>query len=434
MRMRVWEVEVAAKSALQPAPPSFTLLHQPATMSLRFTPALSRFGLASINPLLGRVSLLSEGAAGRLHATFLPDGMSLPYTDASVVVDPMKLRLAAAPLVTQLVAGLHLPGSQLALGTAADKHQRHHHQRSHHEQHPQHKTQRQEEQEREEKEQQQQQQQEEEAGSDSPGPEPLLEAWASGQHVRIARSGVIEQRRVDMLIGTALEADPSSGVHLVLWGSMDPDSDQVRMTVGVPARTLAKLGLRDLPPDYALPLQLTGSLDAPQLQMTGVSTRVGQLLLRQAVLAHKHRAGQRGQQGGAGSQQQQQQQKEAGGVGANAGHQPTRHPLPGSMRGEEAHWERREGHDKGSAGAASPRLDHNLGDGGEAGGGSQGHGWAPLARLRALGSWLLDVAMHVAPPSRHSLQHIEEQLAHDAANVPPLEFTLPWEEAEQHRT
>ncbi|GFH12961.1 hypothetical protein HaLaN_08750, partial [Haematococcus lacustris] len=31
-------------------------------------------------------------------------------------------------------------------------------------------------------------------------------------------------------------------------------------------------------------------------------------------------------------------------------------------------------------------------------------------------------------------QHIEEQLAHDAANVPPLEFTLPWEEAEQHRT
>ncbi|GFH27408.1 uncharacterized protein HaLaN_25725 [Haematococcus lacustris] len=107
MRMRVWEVEVAAKSALQPAPPSFTLLHQPATMSLRFTPALSRFGLASINPLLGRVSSLSEGAAGRLHATFLPDGMSLPYTDASVVVDPMKLRLAAAPLVTQLVAVEH---------------------------------------------------------------------------------------------------------------------------------------------------------------------------------------------------------------------------------------------------------------------------------------------------------------------------------------
>lgn len=122
-----------------------------------------RFGLSTLNPLLGQVSELAEGSRGALRTTFAPggwvgggcvaeevtscagpvpdlqamdvrvhvqqangaipsccicylparlcvggesaDGMALPYTSASIHVEPMRLRLAAAPLVTELVTG-----------------------------------------------------------------------------------------------------------------------------------------------------------------------------------------------------------------------------------------------------------------------------------------------------------------------------------------
>jgi hypothetical protein len=65
-----------------------------------------RVGLASINPLLGRVSSLTEGDSGAVTARFVPDGWALPYTAASVWVDPMCLRLtAASPVLGQLVSG-----------------------------------------------------------------------------------------------------------------------------------------------------------------------------------------------------------------------------------------------------------------------------------------------------------------------------------------
>lgn len=44
-----------------------------------------RFGLAAVNPLLGTVSALTE-ANGHVLAAFIPDGMALPYSSASLLV------------------------------------------------------------------------------------------------------------------------------------------------------------------------------------------------------------------------------------------------------------------------------------------------------------------------------------------------------------
>ncbi len=42
----------------------------------------------------------------------------------------------------------------------------------------------------------------------------------------------------------------------MLWGCLDPATDAVDMRLGLPAATLAQLGLRGLPPGYVLPLAL----------------------------------------------------------------------------------------------------------------------------------------------------------------------------------
>lgn len=39
----------------------------------------------------------------QVWGTWAPEGMSLPYTDAHVIMAPMKLRLEASPVVSQLM-------------------------------------------------------------------------------------------------------------------------------------------------------------------------------------------------------------------------------------------------------------------------------------------------------------------------------------------
>lgn len=58
-RVRVWEVGPDPGSR-QPGP---TLLHEPARMAVRLTPALSRWGLAAVAPVLGVVAGLSEAGS-----------------------------------------------------------------------------------------------------------------------------------------------------------------------------------------------------------------------------------------------------------------------------------------------------------------------------------------------------------------------------------
>lgn len=74
-----------------------------------------------------------------------------------------------------------------------------------------------------------------------------------------------------------------NSLHLALWGTLDTNSNTLEMTVGLPAETLSKAGLRGLPPGYMLPVAVSGPLHRPQVEWNAAGEAVAakdvQLLL-----------------------------------------------------------------------------------------------------------------------------------------------------------
>lgn len=67
-------------------------------------------------------------------------------------------------------------------------------------------------------------------------------------------------------------------MHLAIWGEVDPASSRVRMSLGLPARTLAAAGLR-APADYMLPLAVRGTLTRPQVDWVGCAVGSGEVVI-----------------------------------------------------------------------------------------------------------------------------------------------------------
>ena len=55
----------------------------------------------------------------------------------------------------------------------------------------------------------------------------------------------------------------AAGVHVMMWGQIDLVSNNVDMTLGIPAEALTAAGVRDLPADYVLPVPVKGTTQAP---------------------------------------------------------------------------------------------------------------------------------------------------------------------------
>jgi len=55
-------------------------------------------------------------------------------------------------------------------------------------------------------------------------------------------------------------------LHLALWGTVDTNTNSLTMTIGLPDTTLAKAGLKNLPPGYMLPVAVGGPLHRPQVE------------------------------------------------------------------------------------------------------------------------------------------------------------------------
>ena len=51
---------------------------------------------------------------------------------------------------------------------------------------------------------------------------------------------------------------PNKGVHVVVWGECQLDTETVKMWLGIPADTLMRIGYKNLSPDYVLPIPLRG--------------------------------------------------------------------------------------------------------------------------------------------------------------------------------
>lgn len=223
-----------------------------------------------------------------------------------------------------------------------------------------------------------------------------------------------------LFAGTAgsLDQGPDQGLHLALWGFVDPDTDQVHMTVGLPAATLRKAGATHLPDSYHLPLSLHGSIDAPRLDLRNLSQRIAQLLVVQAARGAAAAAGAAATAAaGAGPQQS-----------ASRVPVPPTPPTPGP----------------GVAPAAGGAGQSGLGEG-EAGGGASEQGEAQpeggvvgaeaaeatesqrKKEKRGFGQRLLGLVATVAAPLvAPSWQELEQRLQGDAAHVPVQECAVPW--------
>ncbi len=50
-----------------------------------------------------------------------------------------------------------------------------------------------------------------------------------------------------------------------MWGQVDTVNDELDMTLGIPADTLAATGIKELPSDYVLPVPVKGTPQAPNV-------------------------------------------------------------------------------------------------------------------------------------------------------------------------
>ena len=59
-----------------------------------------------------------------------------------------------------------------------------------------------------------------------------------------------------------------AGLHLSMWGEVDPKSDTIDMWLGIPAASLSQLGIRGYSRAAMLPIRVQGSLQAPSQPVT----------------------------------------------------------------------------------------------------------------------------------------------------------------------
>ena len=69
--------------------------------------------------------------------------------------------------------------------------------------------------------------------------------------------------------GSTLRALFVPGLQLAVWGSLDPVSGRVDMTLGLPDTTLRLAGLRNVPDGAMLPVRISGASDKPSVDFKG---------------------------------------------------------------------------------------------------------------------------------------------------------------------
>lgn len=203
---------------------SQVLLHSPASLVLGYSPSLAQLGLGEVNPLLRQVVELKEG--GQVYISFMPDDQVLPSDSLSISVGALHVRLLRTPLLGRV---LDLLGANEGQGGE-------------------------------------------------------VEAWVTPMILKYdIKRDQMESQRVDMLIGSGRR-----GLHLCLWGLVDLASQQVAMTLGLPAASLQKVGVKGLPQEYVLPLQLKGPVEDPKFDWAAATKRLGALSSLQLARLGQH--------------------------------------------------------------------------------------------------------------------------------------------------
>lgn len=97
-----------------------------------------------------------------------------------------------------------------------------------------------------------------------------VEVWFAPVDVRLEQ-GILTVGRLDALL--------ASTIHLCTWGQINLITDQLDMTLGIPASTLQRaFGISQLPSDYVLKLPVRGTLQSPEIEKGAAAAKIGALV------------------------------------------------------------------------------------------------------------------------------------------------------------
>ncbi|KAK9827236.1 hypothetical protein WJX81_000649 [Elliptochloris bilobata] len=185
------------------------LLRQPLAATINFTPALAKYGLQRLHPLLAHAMALQRGSS--VIATVQPLAGHLPAEGYTVRMQPLKLRMHGHPIVRGALRLLEFRGRGAKRGG--------------------------------------------------------LECWTSAVEAEVWRTGELVSKRMDVLVSRDFRVSKAP-LHLAMWGHGRLDASVgsvVDATVAVPAYTLAMAGLPSLPEEYMLQLRARGAADNPTI-------------------------------------------------------------------------------------------------------------------------------------------------------------------------
>ncbi|KAG0561280.1 hypothetical protein KC19_9G051300 [Ceratodon purpureus] len=198
------------------------VLLQPITAEMDLSPALAKFYLAQINPILGQIVGPSIGREDlpdvTMHVT--PAEMVWPANEFFIRIEPMKVVLAKGPLLHDLL-------SLLRRGDLEDGNRQ-------------------------------------------------ITMQTSAVEANVHMGGSLKCFRVDLLI--------ADKIHVATWGLMDHVHETMKMTLAVPGTSLRDLlGLTRISPDYHLQIPINGSFDRPQVDWAAAGRGITQLALQRNV-------------------------------------------------------------------------------------------------------------------------------------------------------
>lgn len=112
-------------------------------------------------------------------------------------------------------------------------------------------------------------------------------------------TGLLTMSFMLLLLWCNITGSGSSALHLAVWGAVDTARDALDMRIGLPASTLLKAGIKNLPNSYVLPIAVTGRLDKPQIDWPVAvrklavlsAMQLGRDALRDSVAGQKQQPG-----------------------------------------------------------------------------------------------------------------------------------------------
>jgi len=205
-------------------------LARPIAVKASVTPGMARAGLARIHPLLASVAGVDrERGAGEIQLSITSKDGILPALEATTVtVSPVRLRLRKSELLRKVFEALKVPDKAL-LGSSVD-----------------------------------------------------VQVWLGKTVIDIRPRGRWALHRSDLLVMG------KPGVHLALWGEIDPFSLATDATLAIPLSTLEDLsitrrGREGSPADKALAVRLSGQGQSLSVDWKSLSRQIALLVVEGSV-------------------------------------------------------------------------------------------------------------------------------------------------------